>query len=125
MKRGYEGMTEERIVYALKDEKENYVGSNSIQYDKKTKQHYYVYSHFLSDAFFTYTMESQAQEVLDKLESLAIQLNCKKEFYIKRIDLNKALVDEYAKNKDKTKTYPFIHELIFIMEMDGATVIVA
>lgn len=109
----------ERIAYILMDEKGNYVGDNSIQYDKETKQHYYVYSRFLSNSFFTYTTGPQAQVELYKLKALALQLGFKRDFYIKRIELIKELTIEYNRDKDKCPVYPFVHELICVGRATG------
>lgn len=105
----------ERIVFVLMDEKGNYIGDNSIQYDKETKKHYYVYSHFLSNSFFTYSNGPQAQVELYKLKALALQLEFKNDFRIKRINLIKELTKEYNRDKDKfPKPYPFVHEIICV-----------
>lgn len=113
----------ERIAFIIKDEVNNYCGDNSFQFDKDTGIWEFVYTENLSNGFPIYILASQAQKALDELNSLAIKLNYKKEFYIKRIDLNKVLMEEYTKNKDKPKSYPFIHETIYLI--GEATVIVA
>jgi len=106
----------ERIAFIIKvqDEVDKFCGSNSIQYDSKTEEWNFVYTENVSNGFFTYTTGSQAQVELYKLKDLAISIGFKKEFYIERIDLNKVLIEEYAKNKDKHLTYPFIRELICV-----------
>ena len=111
----------ERIVFAIQDEDNNYCGSNSIQYDDRTKEWDFVYTKELTNGFFIHMVESLAQEEIDKLNDRANQLNFKKEFHIKKLDLNKVLYDEY--NESRNNKHPFIHELICIM--DKATLVVA
>ena len=90
--------------FVLKDERNNYVGSNSISYDKETKQFFYSYSEWLTNGFYTYPTESSAKEVLKKLQEIATKNKISIYFHVEKINKLKISTEE---NKSPVPRDPF------------------
>ena len=82
-------------IFVLKDQDGNFVGSNSISYDKQTRQVIYSFSKFLTNGFY-YSLSQKAAEVqLDNLNQLQAQFKLSgKQFHIEEIDKNEVLYRE-------------------------------
>jgi hypothetical protein len=111
-------MSEERKVFAIKDEKGRYVGDNSFQFYKKERQWDFVSSEYISNGFDLCIEFNQAQAILDKLNDIAKQLHYFKIFNIEQLDLNEVSKKE-SKIKNR-KRHPFVHECI---KMGRATIV--
>jgi len=80
--------------FVLKDERNNYVGSNSILYDKPTKQFFYSYSEWLTNGFYTYPTESSAREALKILQGIATKNKISIYFHVEKINKLKISIEE-------------------------------
>ena len=81
--------------FVLKDQDGNYVGTNSISYDKATKQVIYSYSEFLTNGFYYSSSQKGAEAQLDKLNQLQAQFKLSgKQFHVEQIDKNEILYRE-------------------------------
>lgn len=96
-------------VYVLKDEKGNYVSSNSISYYKKIGKYKYTFSKFLVNGFYTYQNELDAKEVLKELKNKAKEIGFNIQFNISKIDLIQKIYEESKIIKGR---YPFISIVI-------------
>jgi len=96
-------------IFVLKDNKGNYIGSNSISYDRESKQYIYSYSKYLTNGFYTYQCESDALNELDILQEKAIKIKIGTKFHVERINRFDVLSNE---SKMDISQYPFIHECI-------------
>jgi len=84
--------------FVLKDERNNYVGSNSILYDKPTKQFFYSYSEWLTNGFYTYPTESSAKQALKSLQEIATKNRISIYFHVEKINKLKILIEENKMN---------------------------
>lgn len=99
-------------VYVLKDQENNYVGNNSISYDKPTKKYFYSCSEsLLNSRYNTYSTELKAQEELDKLSKLATKIKFTMKFHIEKIDYMGVLLKE---SKMHVSQHPFINKCISV-----------
>lgn len=92
-------------TYVIKDNQNNYVGTNSISYDQKIGKYYYLYSPFLVNGFYTYPNELMAQEDLRRLQELANKIGFDMEFKIEQINMIEIM---YFESKLQIPRYPFI-----------------
>ena len=107
--RGVDGMTELE-VFVLKDSRGNFVGVNSISYDKQIRKYIYSYSETLSNGYYTYTDELDAKKELNLIQEKGIKIKFGIAFHIERINML-----EVSRNEVKlgiVKTYPFKHIVI-------------
>jgi len=107
----YEGadvMTNNEI-YVLKDEEDNYVGVNSISYDKLTRENIYSFSDRLVNGYYTYTNKSDAINELELLQQKGQKINFGITFHIEKINML-----EIIKNESNLgiKAYPFKNKII-------------
>jgi len=80
--------------FVLKDERNNYVGSNSILYDKETKKFLYSYSEWLTNGFYTYPTEANAREALKTLQGIATKNKISIYFHVEKINKLKISIEE-------------------------------
>ena len=98
---------EEERTFVLKDNRGNYVGSNSISQNKQAKQYVYSYSKFLTNGFYTYQTSEAAEVGLKILQDKETEINIGKEFHIEEINRYEVLKQESNINIPKN---PFQHE---------------
>ena len=112
--RGVDGMTELE-VFVLKDNRGNFVGVNSISYDKQIRKYIYSYSETLSNGYYTYTDELDAKNELNLLQEKGIKIKFGIAFHIERVNML-----EVSRSEVKlgiAKTYPFKHIVIDEIEI--------
>ena len=117
--RGVDGMTELE-VFVLKDSRGNFVGVNSISYDKQIRRNIYSYSETLSNGYYTYTDELDAKNELNLLQEKGIKIKFGIAFHIERINML-----EVSRNEIElgiAKTLPFKHIIIEEMVIDPPVV---
>lgn len=73
-------------AYVLKDTQGIYVGSNSISYDKESKNFLYSFSQYLTNGFYTYPTMLSANKDLEKLKDIANKIGFEMGFYIEKIN---------------------------------------
>lgn len=98
---------EEEKIFALKDSRGNYVGSNSIYHNKVTKVYAYSYSKYLTNGFYTYQTEMSAKDGLRVLQEKELEINNGITFHIEGINRRETLIKESNKNVPKI---PFVQE---------------
>jgi len=97
----------ESTVFVLKDSKGNYVGVNSISYDKPSRKNIYSYSEQLANGYYTYTDESDATKELKLLLDKGMKIKFVITFHIENVDMLEVLRKE---NKmGNIKSCPFKH----------------
>ena len=107
-------------VFVLKDSRGNFVGVNSISYDKQIRKNIYSYSETLSNGYYTYTDELDAKKELNLIQEKGIKIKFGIAFHIERINML-----EVSRNEVKlgiVKTYPFKHIVIDENEIDHPVV---
>jgi len=103
-------------VFVLKDSRGNFVGVNSISYDKKIRKNIYSYSETLSNGYYTYTDELDAKSELNLLQEKGIKIKFGITFHVERVNML-----EVSRSEVKlgiVKTYPFKHIVINEIEID-------
>jgi len=96
-------------VYVLKEQRNFYIGENSLQYDKETNCNELVYCETLTNGYDTYPTKKQALNVLKILEDLGRKIKYSNMFHVEKINLIATMKKE---NNRKIKRIPFIHEKI-------------
>jgi len=112
-------MTEQK-VFVLKDSRGNFIGVNSISYNKQTGKNVYSYSETLSNGYYTYTDESDVKNELSLIQEKGIKIKFGIAFHIERINML-----EVSRSEVKlgiVKTYPFKHIVIDEIEIDHPVV---
>jgi len=107
-------MTEQE-VFVLKDSRGNYVGVNSISYDKQTKKYMYSYSEQLANGYYTYTDKSDAKNELNLIQEKGVKIKFGIAFHIERINML-----EVSRNEVRlgiVKACPFKHIVIDEIEI--------
>jgi hypothetical protein len=104
-------MTE--AIYVLKDSKGNYVGINSISYDKSIGKNIYSWSERLINGFYTYTNKADATKELEILQRKGLEIKFKNNFYTEKINESEVLRDE--NQMGNSLAYPFKYEIIEIL----------
>ena len=84
----------ESKVFVLKDSRGNYVGVNSISYDKKIRKNIYSYSETLSNGYYTYADESDAKNELRLIQEKGIKIKLGITFHIERVNMLEVSRDE-------------------------------
>lgn len=100
-------MTEKEGIFVLKDNDDNYVGSNSISYDTRNKRYIYSYSKFYTNGFYTYSNESDAMKGLEFLQLKSINIKIGIKFHVEEINRYETLKRE---SKMDIPRDPFQHE---------------
>ena len=94
-------------VFALKDSEGNYVGANSVSYDKQSGKNIYSYSEQLTNGYYTYTDKLDAEIKLKSLQDKGMKIKFVITFHIENIDILEVLRKE---NKmGNIKSCPFKH----------------
>jgi len=107
-------------VFVLKDSRGNFVGVNSISYDKQIRRYIYSYSETLSNGYYTYTDELDAKNELNLLQEKGIKIKFGIAFHIERVNML-----EVSRSEVKlgiVKTCPFKHIVINEIEIDHPVV---
>lgn len=99
---------EKEGTFVLKDNRGNYVGVNSITYQKRKKLYDYAYSLSLKNGFYTYQTESSVTEALKILQEKGMEIKNVIQFHFEEINRREVLKNE---NNMGIKKNPFIHEL--------------
>jgi hypothetical protein len=102
-------------IYVLKDEKDNYVGINSISHDKKTRKYIYSFSKRFVNGFYTYTDKSDAVVDLNLLEEKGLKINFENNFHIEKINMLEVSINE---SKLGIEQYPIQHKVIKVDRKD-------
>jgi len=100
----------ESAVFILKDNRGNYVGVDSISYDKPSRNNIYSYSEQLANGYYTYSDESDAIKELKLLQDKGIKINFVITFHIEKINMLEVL-----RNESRTcniESCPFKHIVI-------------
>lgn len=81
-------------IFVLKDENENYVGSNSINFDKETNKYVYTYSEYLTNGFYTYQDKLEAEKALSLITDKGKEIKLGIKFHVDCIDTLETLTKE-------------------------------
>lgn len=99
--------------YVLKDVEGNYVGDNSIIYEKKSNKFWYLYSERLVNGFCRYPNEQLAKISLNKLNDIAKNIGFHMKFHIQRINVDEIITYE---NTLQFKKHPITYKEITLKE---------
>jgi len=108
---------DEYQVFTLKDDENNFVGINSISFDKPTGEHIYSWSERLVGGFYTYTSDEDAKRGLQVLQRKAQKIKFVKQFHIKEINMIEVMREEYKMNMNNLNNCPFKCRVIEEKEM--------
>lgn len=100
-------IVDKEATFVLKDNNENYVGVNSISYNKKSKIYDYSHSEFLTNGFYTYQNDKAVLEALGIIQQKGIKIKNVIQFHFEEVNRLKILKEENLKGVPKD---PFIHE---------------
>ena len=85
----------ENQVFTLKDDENNFVGVNSISFDKSIGKHIYSWSERLVGGFYTYADNEDAIRGLQILQRKAQEIKFVKQFHIKEINMIEIMKEEF------------------------------
>ena len=112
---GEDGMTEFE-AFVLKDSRGNYVGVNSIAYDKPTKKYMYSWSEQFTNGYYTYTDENDVNKALNIIKEMGTKIKFGIAFHFKKINMLEVLQKEFELGN--IQSCPFKHMIIEAVEID-------
>lgn len=117
--KNYKGVDEliaEQEVFVLKDSRGNFVGVNSISYDKRKRKNIYSYSEIHTNGYRTYTNIDDAKKILYLLQEKGTKIKFGIHFHIEKVNRQEVVKNEYKLGI--IKTCPFKHMVIDEIEID-------